>query len=500
MSLYERILNDTVTEVFLNQLVTENPGAINAVDKKMTPLSAAVMRGQAATVRLLLEFGADVNQRASLQRTPLCFAAGKCTRNRAEIVRLLLEAGADAGLRDNEGTSPLMAVIREFEDVEVAALLVDHGPPLSGQDKAEVLKGVNNPSIIEALQPKSARVTSQSGVIDWIVATLVFVIAWVNENLIQRGADLMRKGLYRLNRPTQSHIATQVITPEPDDFERDIPDEQKMADSFQTNVEQYLDNEGLDYFFAADNPLLHTVVQRAVALGKDSTTSLGEQGNIERLIQLSLYQPILFCDDSGSMKGRRFEDQKDLVERITRITTRLVPDELGVGLYFINRATDRSEALQAADIHSLMTGWTPSGATKIGTNLKANILKPLLYDRVAKGDKLERPLLISILTDGCPFGEPEEAFVQAIIECSEFLNEHDYPKFAVRFQISQVGNDVEAKNFLLRLQNESQIEDMIHCTSGSLDQSLQKWHNNERELEQWLLTTLMEPITRRKGD
>ena len=125
----------------------------------------------------------------------------------------------------------------------------------------------------------------------------------------------------------------------------------------------------------------------------------------------------------------RFHKQAKLVERICRITTYLVPDKLGVDVYFINKEDHENKSLREKDIDSLMDSFEPDGPTELGYNLDRKILKPLIYDVVEGGQRLERPLLISIITDGCPDGarEKEGMFVDVLKQCRKFLREHEYP-------------------------------------------------------------------------
>jgi len=61
----------------------------------------AVIQGDIATVRKLIELGEDVNQK-SLGMTPAIFAA---RYNKAEILRLLIDNGADIRIRSDKGYS-----------------------------------------------------------------------------------------------------------------------------------------------------------------------------------------------------------------------------------------------------------------------------------------------------------------------------------------------------------------------------------------------------------
>jgi len=134
----------------------------------------------------------------------------------------------------------------------------------------------------------------------------------------------------------------------------------------------------------------------------------------------------------------RFENLKHLVRRITRTTTRILPDNEGVALRFINQNVPNSTNLTLDQIDNIITPMQPpKKGTAIGTNLKKKILEPLVYEPLNAG-KLSRPLLVIVITDGEPTEESANAFVDAIVECGDRLSELDYPresKFVLRLSM-----------------------------------------------------------------
>ena len=124
--------------------------------------------------------------------------------------------------------------------------------------------------------------------------------------------------------------------------------------------------------------------------------------------------------------------QQDLVRRIAVICTRLVPDDLGVELRFINADRSGLTNLRADAVERFMSELRPDGYTEIGLNLKRKILKPLVYDVITRGGKLERPVFVSIITDGIPGGgdnssETTNTLRNTIIECMNFLQAKRLP-------------------------------------------------------------------------
>ena len=83
------------------------------------PVHAAASARDAATMRLLLDRGAEVNARQQLGFTPLHGAAGNGDE---AMVDLLLARGADAGAKSDDGKSPA-DVAAEHGHAELAARL-----------------------------------------------------------------------------------------------------------------------------------------------------------------------------------------------------------------------------------------------------------------------------------------------------------------------------------------------------------------------------------------
>ncbi|KAL6831075.1 hypothetical protein J3E69DRAFT_328510 [Trichoderma sp. SZMC 28015] len=271
--------------------------------------------------------------------------------------------------------------------------------------------------------------------------------------------------------------------------------EHTTAEEFQASMMQFIGDTGLDYFFQEGDDILKTIASKAVELQGKEDNLLKQDKDIQDITKLALYQPVFYCDDSGSMKqGTRQADQIDLVRRVARISTLLVPDGFGAGLLFINDKRDMNPKLKAEEVEEIMKTTKLGGKTRIGTQLEQKILKPLIYDVIKAGGKIERPILISCITDGCASGETRTKFKEAIVSCIEFLTEHDYPTQTVRFQISQIGNDSSAADFLQQLKEDDELTEWLYCTTQRLDEGCRDFNENEEDLERWLLQTLMGPI------
>ena len=91
-------------------------------DLATTPLLWAVMGQEVATVTLLLDHGADVNETTTAGSTPLHKAS---VLGNAALVRLLLARGANVNARNSGGQTPLTHALFKGH-TEIAGLLREH--------------------------------------------------------------------------------------------------------------------------------------------------------------------------------------------------------------------------------------------------------------------------------------------------------------------------------------------------------------------------------------
>ncbi|MEA2165005.1 MAG: uncharacterized protein QOK37_3132 [Thermoanaerobaculia bacterium] len=101
-----------------------------------TPLQTALLSGQYATAKILLDHGADALVRQSKGFTPLHEAA---ILGRNDLVQLLLDHGAEINSVADNGETPLAEAMRGKHD-ELAAWMKTKGAVLGVQPDDEVLK------------------------------------------------------------------------------------------------------------------------------------------------------------------------------------------------------------------------------------------------------------------------------------------------------------------------------------------------------------------------
>jgi len=129
--------------------------------KFATALMRAAYSGDVDLVRLLHEHGADPLVRNSDNETPLLAASGygwidgysqgRSNAERLATIRYLIENGADVNWACNDGITPVM-VAANFGDTEIVQYLVDMGADLSAHDLGKKNDGVFGGSI-EPLMP-----------------------------------------------------------------------------------------------------------------------------------------------------------------------------------------------------------------------------------------------------------------------------------------------------------------------------------------------------------
>ncbi|KAL3261460.1 hypothetical protein ABHI18_003775 [Aspergillus niger] len=286
----------------------------------------------------------------------------------------------------------------------------------------------------------------------------------------------------------------------------------QTEEDFKKNVDFLVKQSNLSgYASQLNDSYLREVAKKAVQLKNDPKNHLNSPDQITTLTQLALYQPVLYCDDSGSMGQRikgsdktRLQALQELVKRIISVATRAVPDNPespgekleGASLRFMNM--DNEYTIRKLEDLSQVV-FEATGGTPLGTKLHDRVLKPLIYDVLGTQKMLPRPLLIFTITDGLP-DDDDMTVQEGITNCMKYLTDREQPKEVVSFAISQVGDDENARKFLDSLNNDNKVRDVLHCTTELLDKRFEELRANERDLETWLLKMLSKQIRIKKPD
>jgi hypothetical protein len=175
-------------------------------------------------------------------------------------------------------------------------------------------------------------------------------------------------------------------------------------------------------------------------------------------------------DDSGSMQfeenGERIKDLRLILERIASIAT--VFDEDGVSLRFMNANYDMSllENIRSEQqIEQLMRSVQFRGLTPMGTELRHKIIDGIIMPKLQRR-QYTKPHLVIVITDGQPAGEAPSTVFETIKFASQEVS-RTYGQGAIAFQFAQVGNDLKARDFLSKLDEDPTVGRMVDCTSST---------------------------------
>lgn len=235
----------------------------------------------------------------------------------------------------------------------------------------------------------------------------------------------------------------------------------------ERRLAKIVQDNGLQPFYDAQG--VRGLSQRLAAL---DTLGLARRWNLPvelvyDLFAISLYDVCFFCDDSGSMvfeeDGERVDDLRLVLSRVADITS--VFDDDGVVVRFMNSDVCGDFIKTAAEVQSLVAGVPFGGMTPLGTSLERNVLGPMLVRQVQMRS-LAKPLLVIVITDGEPTGEPRDTFLTVIRRVVRYVQEAGYGRGALGIQVAQVGNDVRVQRFLADLDNDPEVGGNIDCTSG----------------------------------
>lgn len=318
--------------------------------------------------------------------------------------------------------------------------------------------------------------------VDYVLSITGYVIAWVNKT----AKGIVRK-LFGLN--------PEFV--EDTDQEVNNNGQPNTKAEFVSNVRKAFEGTPAERFFKNNPKFIEELAEKAASLADDPGTPICNKDLLPKTAQVTMHQQVLYCDDSTSMKREgRWDSQNQLINRIARVTTRILPEGEGVYMRYINQEIPSSDSLKFEELLDVVRPLTWGGDTPIGTNLKSKILEPLVYSKLP-GD-LKRPLLVSVITDGMPEPEPRSTLVDAIAECGDKLEAAGLPRESVKFMIGQVGSANAATKFLQDIGKESRIANVVFVASEKLDVTSSRLESDWK-MDEWLIETLYAPIMKSEG-
>ncbi|KAI8808122.1 hypothetical protein BJ742DRAFT_772442 [Cladochytrium replicatum] len=208
---------------------------------------------------------------------------------------------------------------------------------------------------------------------------------------------------------------------------------------------------------------------------------------------LSLYDIVIYADDSGSMifeeGGSRIDDLKFIATKVAEVATLF--DQDGISMRFM-KDTRHGDNLRTPDeCDALISSLRFAGMTPLGTALEQRVLRPFVLDRIASSS-LKKPVLIIIITDGEPVGEPRDKLVRVLTSTKETLSRSRYGAGAIGIQIAQVGKDQRAQRFLSEIDNHPIVGRYVDVTSYyELEEQEFREKGAELTPELWLLKLMV---------
>lgn len=164
--------------------------------------------------------------------------------------------------------------------------------------------------------------------------------------------------------------------------------------------------------------------------------------------------------------GERIKDLKLILSRVAYASALF--DANGIEVRFMNSDLQGNNIASERQVEELISRAQFKGLTPMGTNLRNKVVEPLVLHR-ARAGHLDKPVLIITITDGQPAGEPHDAVFDTIrAAAAELARMPRYGIGAISFQFAQVGNDLSARKFLGKLDEEPGIGELIDCTSSEL--------------------------------
>lgn len=123
-------------------------------------------KGQADALARLIQLGANVDERDSIEATPLFWA---CVNNQIKTASVLVTLGADVNARNNGGRTPLMGACR-FGHIDSVRTMLDAGAAVDARDNdGETALMISagyadaaRPDIIEVLLDAGAEIDARS--------------------------------------------------------------------------------------------------------------------------------------------------------------------------------------------------------------------------------------------------------------------------------------------------------------------------------------------------
>ncbi|KAI0551310.1 hypothetical protein F4679DRAFT_539969 [Xylaria curta] len=200
-----------------------------------------------------------------------------------------------------------------------------------------------------------------------------------------------------------------------------------------------------------------------------------------KIIKLGVYDFIILCDNSRSMKSKK-QVLGNTLKRLAKVAS--VFTRTGVSIRFLNHGSISDKDLNNLspdDIKQRVEKVQFKKGSKLGTALKAKIVDPIIEE--AQSQKLKRPVIVTIITDGEPHGEPSGTLRDAIYSCKRSEAIQSYGCAAVLFVVARIGKSESAERFLNELESDEKIKGMVYCSADGLNKQQELPPSGESDKE-----------------
>ncbi|KAF8248703.1 hypothetical protein K440DRAFT_599899 [Wilcoxina mikolae CBS 423.85] len=179
-----------------------------------------------------------------------------------------------------------------------------------------------------------------------------------------------------------------------------------------------------------------------------------------KFMVLTLYDLVILLDDSTSMavaqEGKRPEHLRRVLTEVSDIYSLARPEGIN-SVRFLNTRQGKKDVTpdKVADVLRVKY----YGLTMIGTSLQKKIIEPFVEKK-----KMDKPLLVMVITDGDIEGEPQGRLKKNINNCIHKLQtEPDRDQHDIAFYFAHIGNDPGAKKLIRDLDNDPTLGQWIDC-------------------------------------
>ncbi|KAL0630726.1 hypothetical protein Q9L58_010425 [Maublancomyces gigas] len=234
-------------------------------------------------------------------------------------------------------------------------------------------------------------------------------------------------------------------------FQKYIEHEKRGADESKIALKVfYKDDKSLQDLA----PTAKTMIESLFALGCGKEIAL-------QLSVLILYDLVMLIDDSSSMEteqgGERIKTFKRTMAEITSVYDLANPRGIR-SVKFINSKKGFMN-IRRGHLKKNFGSLKYDGMTRIGSALKERILTPHVW-----ANPMTKPLLVMIITDGEPEGEPRGTLEMVIRDCVAAIEaDPTRGNAAVSFHFSRVGDDPAAIALLQNLDDSATVGDNVDC-------------------------------------